>query len=67
MTQPQELLGPIDRALAHLEHATEDLGQILTTGEQTVTVEGIKHELHALVARLHSLRDDVAARVERNE
>lgn len=40
MTQPQELLGPIDIALAHVEPALEALGPIPRQGEEAVAVEG---------------------------
>ena len=65
MTQPQEIRDLIDHALAHVEQAMADLDQVLKSGEQTVTVDGITHELHALATRLQALRDDVAARAER--
>ena len=67
MTQPPELLGPIDTALTHVELAVEALGQIPKQGEEAVAVDGLEHELRALVERLHCLRDDVAARAERSE
>ena len=54
-------------ALAHIDQALDALGQILQEGEQTVTAEGIAHELRGLAERLRSLRDDVAAGDDRAE
>ena len=67
MTQPQNLLDPIDNALVHIEQAMEELAQIPKQGAQAVSVDGIEHVLRGLVERLRSLRDDVVAHAEQSE
>jgi hypothetical protein len=67
MPSPQNTLGRIDDARAHVDQALDALGQILRAEEQMVTVDGIAHELRGLAERLGSLRDDVAAEDERAE
>jgi hypothetical protein len=59
MTPPKEMLGRIDDAIARFEQALEALRQIPKDGHE-VAINGIEHELTALVARLRSLRDEVA-------
>jgi hypothetical protein len=60
MTSPQHMLALIDAAITRFDQALDALGQIPKTGELSVTVDGIEHELRGLVERLRSLRDDVA-------
>jgi hypothetical protein len=60
MTSPQHTLALIDAAITRFDQALDALGQIPKTGELSVTVDGIDHELRGLVERLRSLRDDVA-------
>ena len=60
MSPLQDTLGPVDAAIARFDQALEALGQIPKTGELSVTVDGIEHELRALAERLRSLRNDVA-------
>jgi hypothetical protein len=60
MTSPQHTLALIDAAITRFDQALDALGQIPKTGELSVTVDGIEHELRGLVERLRSLRDDVA-------
>ena len=67
MTPPPDTLGLIDDALGHVDQALDALEPILQEGEQTVTVDGIEHELRGLAERLRSLRDDVAAGDDRAE
>jgi hypothetical protein len=62
MPQPPDTLGRIDDAIARFDQALASLGQILKTGEQTVTIDGIEHELRELAKRLRALRDDVASK-----
>jgi hypothetical protein len=61
MTPPQDKLALIDAAIARLDQALDILGQIPKTGEQSVIVDGIEHELRGLAERLQTLRDDVAS------
>jgi hypothetical protein len=57
--------GPHRRGIARVDQALDALVQILRAGEQTVTVDGIAHELRGLAESLRSLRDDVAAEDDR--
>lgn len=66
MTQPSQLLDPIDNALTHVEQALEALGQIPKQGEEAVSVDDIAYMLRMLEERLRSLRDEVAADTERS-
>ncbi len=67
MTPPQDTLGRIDDAIARFDQALDALGQIPKTGELSVTVDGIEHELRGLAQRLQSLRDAVAGEDDQAE
>lgn len=60
MTPPQDTRELIDAAIGRFDQALDALGQIPKTGELSVTVNGIEHELRGLAERLRSLRDDLA-------
>jgi hypothetical protein len=59
MTRLRETLNRIDKAIARFEQALEAVGQIPKDGHG-VTIDGIEHEMEALVERLRSLREEVA-------
>jgi hypothetical protein len=59
VTAAQDTLRRIDDAMARFEAALKAVRKIPREGHG-VTVDGIEHELMALVERLQSLRDEVA-------
>jgi hypothetical protein len=59
MTRPRESLSRVDDAVARFEQALAALRQIPKDGHG-VAVNGIEHELVALIERLRALRDEVA-------
>ena len=63
----KETLNLIEDAFAHVNQALAALREILKHHEQTVTVDGIEHELHGLEERLQSLCNEVAAEDERGD
>jgi Zn-dependent M32 family carboxypeptidase len=63
----KDTLNLIEDAFAHVSQALDALREILKNHEQSVTVDGIEHELHGLEERLRSLCNDVAAEDERGE
>ena len=66
MTPDQETLRRIDDAIARFEQALKAVRQIPKDGHR-ITVNGLEHELIALLARLQSLREDVAGGGDRAE
>jgi hypothetical protein len=60
MISDHDTLSLVDEAIAHLDQALEALRRIPREGEQALTVDGIAHELHELMPRLHALGDTVA-------
>ena len=62
MTHTPDALPQIDVALTNVAGALAALGHLPRVDEDAITIEGIEHQLQALVPRLQDLRETVEAR-----